>query len=699
MNVESFVYVHVVTYNNKDTIGSCLASLLGQEGVHSMRLCVTDNASQDGTVAEIVRLFGASIEVRQNLSNIGFAAAHNRGITEALRRGAAFVFIANPDLKLEQGALQKLVQALQNDRSAGVSCPKLFRADSTLQPHVSGLLDSTGMYITPAVRHFDRGSNEQDTGRYDGEEYVFGASGAAMLLRAEFIRDVILPGGTEDSLRLFDPLFFAYREDADLAWRGQWYGWKCRYVPAAVGWHMRVVLPSRRRSLAPELNAYSVRNRFLLQLNNFSLAANYHCLAPMLWRNLLVLMGAASIERSSLPALRAAWNLKAQAARNRAYLRKRRRIHPFHMSRWFSFRPYAEPALAAPCKADKPVQRVLAVVANFNSGGCLMRCLQSLSDSIADFKLSVKVLDNASHDKSAEESAARYKKEDFRFVFSPDNLGFAGAINTAAANEEYDALLVLNPDVELEPGCVAALAHVLDAYPEIGAVAPVLRGPDGCIQFNYTIKAFPTLGSTLAELFGLHFVWKTNPWTVRFRLTENPLLRAYLEGTDGQPECPGEDPARPLLVPQPAAACLLIRADAFRAAGGFDETFYPAWFEDVDFCRRLRDCNVNCAVFTGAKARHSGAHSLQSLDPGEFEKMWYLNMLRYWKKHGSKAEYFTVRAALPIALVLRALSISLLPSCRRQAGAKQNSGKVLFALASRLLAPITFKSAANEEKR
>jgi hypothetical protein len=68
----------------------------------------------------------------------------------------------------------------------------------------------------------------------------------------------------------FDADFFAYREDADVAWRAQLLGWRCIYTPAAVGWHVRSVVPGKRRSITPSIKMHSVTNRFLMRIKNAS---------------------------------------------------------------------------------------------------------------------------------------------------------------------------------------------------------------------------------------------------------------------------------------------------------------------------------------------------------------------------------------------------------------------------------------------
>src|SRR6185295_4228689 len=130
------------------------------------------------------------------------------------------------------------------------------------EPLEDSRIDSTGMLFTPAMRHFDRGWHEPDSPYFDRMEYVFGASAAAALFRREMIDDISVDGN------FFDPDFFVYREDADVAWRAQLQGWRCLYTPAAVAHHVRTVTAGNRRTLPAFVNMHSVKNRFLMRIKN-----------------------------------------------------------------------------------------------------------------------------------------------------------------------------------------------------------------------------------------------------------------------------------------------------------------------------------------------------------------------------------------------------------------------------------------------
>src|ERR1044071_9233532 len=96
---------------------------------------------------------------------------------------------------------------------------------SGFRPLPEPRIDSTGIYFTPAMRHFDRGWQQPGGAYSEGIQYVFGASAAAALYRRAMIDDVSIDGN------FFDPDFFVYREDADVAWRAQLLGWRCVYTP------------------------------------------------------------------------------------------------------------------------------------------------------------------------------------------------------------------------------------------------------------------------------------------------------------------------------------------------------------------------------------------------------------------------------------------------------------------------------------
>jgi GT2 family glycosyltransferase len=162
---------------------------------------------------------------------------------------------------------------------------------------------------------------------------VFGATGAACLYRRAMIDDISIDG------EFFDSDFFAYREDADVAWRAQLLGWKCLYTPLARAYHVRSVLPANRRSLPSAINMHSVKNRWLLRIKNMTGPLYRRHWLAITWRDAVVIAVCLLREFSSLRAfvlLARAW---PRAWKKRRIIMQRRRVTDDSLSGWFRSRP------------------------------------------------------------------------------------------------------------------------------------------------------------------------------------------------------------------------------------------------------------------------------------------------------------------------------------------------------------------------
>ena len=327
------VSVTIVTYNSGRFIKRCLESVLAQRYANK-EIIVIDNASSDGTV-DILEQFEDRCQIIYNDENIGFAAAQNQAIRSST---AEWVLTLNPDVLLLPNFIQALVDAGQFDSKIGTVCGKLLTILATFDLPDKPLVDSTGIYFTPMLRHLDRGSQEVDNGHYLKHEYVFGATAAAALYRRQMIDDISI--GEE----FFDPDFFVYREDADVAWRAQLLGWKCIYTPHARGYHVRKVLPGNRRALPPGINMHSVKNRFLMRLKNMTGDLYKRNWLSITTRDIVVLGACLVRERSSLKAF---WyvtrNWKRVMAKRREIM-SRKRVDDDYIASWFRYKPVSSPA-------------------------------------------------------------------------------------------------------------------------------------------------------------------------------------------------------------------------------------------------------------------------------------------------------------------------------------------------------------------
>ena len=341
----SKVSVTVVTYNSGRFIRRCLESVLTQSYAN-LEIVVVDNASTDGTT-DILEQFEDRCHIVYNQENIGFAAAQNQAIRLS---SGEWVLTLNPDVLLLADFVDALVAATGVDKQIGTVCGKLLTLKSNFDIPDRPRVDSTGIYFNTMLRHLDRGSQEIDNGHYLKHEYVFGATAAAALYRREMIEDISIDD------EFFDPDFFVYREDADVAWRAQLLGWRCIYTPHARGYHVRSVLPGNRRALPPEINMHSVKNRFLMRIKNITPDVYWRNWLSITARDLVVLGCCVVREHSSLKAFYYLARNWRRVMEKRRQIMERRRVSDEYMASWFSYSPVSQPAP----KAAKVMARVMA---------------------------------------------------------------------------------------------------------------------------------------------------------------------------------------------------------------------------------------------------------------------------------------------------------------------------------------------------
>lgn len=268
------------------------------------------------------------------------------------------------------------------------------------------------------------------------------------------------------------------------------------------------------------------------------------------------------------------------------------------------------------------------VVVTYNSADvideCLDACLRVPSASVV-------VVDNASQDGTADRVRRR---PDAELIANTTNRGFAGAVNQGfAALENERAILILNPDC----APVAGISELESAVQNegVGAATGRLIGLDGKDQHGFNVRSLPTSASLAFEVLGLNRLWPSNPVNRRYR--------------QSVPDLPSD-------VEQPAAAFLMVRRSAWAAVGGFDESFFPIWFEDVDFCKRLHDAGFRIVFLPEAAARHQGGHSASKLPWGARQLFWYGSLLRYASKHMSASQRCVVGLAVVLACFPRTLA-------------------------------------------
>jgi GT2 family glycosyltransferase len=276
--------------------------------------------------------------------------------------------------------------------------------------------------------------------------------------------------------------------------------------------------------------------------------------------------------------------------------------------------------------------KVSVIIVTWNSGEFINKCLSSLFKNESTLEYEVIVVDNGSLDGSIDK--LDYDHNSVRIIRNQHNLGFAKANNIGIFNACAKTLFLLNPDVTPQVSSIQKLYELLWSDFKIGAVGGKLIGENGEVQVGFNVRAFPTLISVAFDLLLINKIFIRNPINNMYRL----LKMDYSKCQE---------------VDQPAAACLMLKKEVIDIIGLFDERFFPAWFEDVDLCRRIKQGGWRIMYHPGAEFIHVGSHSLDNLSVSDFLLSYYRNMTRYFKKNQGLMVSCIVRILIIFGMVAR----------------------------------------------
>lgn len=279
----------------------------------------------------------------------------------------------------------------------------------------------------------------------------------------------------------------------------------------------------------------------------------------------------------------------------------------------------------------QPTYDVSVVIISFNTCGLLRECLHSLSGETRNLSVEVLVVDNASHDGSAEMVAGEFPA--VRLIRSEVNLGFAAANNRAFAVARGRHVVLLNSDAFVTPESITRAVALMDAHPHVGLGGARLVGRDGAWQPS--ARQFPSLLNKGLILTGL---------AARY-----PRSRFF-----GRADRTWADPEQAAAVDWVPGAFSIIRRQALDAVGWFDESFF-LYYEEVDLCCRLKASGYGIQYWPEMRIVHLGGESSKTVrrlhlsTSGSQLALWRMRSeLLYHRKHYGRFSAWLV-AALEIA--------------------------------------------------
>jgi GT2 family glycosyltransferase len=270
---------------------------------------------------------------------------------------------------------------------------------------------------------------------------------------------------------------------------------------------------------------------------------------------------------------------------------------------------------------------VAVVVVTWNSSAEIAACIAA-AQTIPGTE--IVVVDNASLDDTVSLAA----DTGVRVIANPVNVGFAAAVNQGVRATTAPLILLLNPDACYRTG----INYLVEAFndPDVGGAGGMTLDANGQPQTGFMARNLPTPALLVFEVLGLNRLFSSNPINRHYRCLDLDLCAASA-------------------VEQPAAAFFMFRRQAWQHLGGWDERFWPVWFEDVDFCACLKSAGSKVIFQPLAVAKHTGGHSIHGLPLEIREKYWYGSLLRYAAKHYPSAGFTGVCWAVAAGSIVRAV--------------------------------------------
>ena len=204
------------------------------------------------------------------------------------------------------------------------------------------------------------------------------------------------------------------------------------------------------------------------------------------------------------------------------------------------------------------------VILSYNTRDLLEQALRTVVAAAVDLEVEVIVVDNASHDDSADMVAEKFPQ--VRLIRNPRNVGFAAGNNIAFRQASGRHVLLVNSDTIVRRDSLSCLVRFLDEHPEAGAAGCKILNPDGTLQPD-CMRGFPTPMAAFFKVSGLSRFFSNSPRFARYNMT-------YL------------DPEQTHQVDALSGSCMMVRKQTMDQVGMLDEDYFM-YGEDLDWCFRM----------------------------------------------------------------------------------------------------------------
>ncbi len=218
------ISIIVVSYNTKELLLDCLASIFETVKEISFEVWVVDNNSTDGTIEAIKERYPV-INIIKNTTNLGFAAANNQAFRQMKGH---YALLLNTDIVLTDGAVKEFYDFMEANHKAGMACGQLLNRDGSKQNSIANFPSLLTLFCNETILRILLPKKFPSKRReYLSPLKVDSCIGACLMVRKEAMNDI----------GFFDERYFFFFEETDWAYRMKLGGWAIYFVPTAKIFH------------------------------------------------------------------------------------------------------------------------------------------------------------------------------------------------------------------------------------------------------------------------------------------------------------------------------------------------------------------------------------------------------------------------------------------------------------------------------
>jgi GT2 family glycosyltransferase len=268
------------------------------------------------------------------------------------------------------------------------------------------------------------------------------------------------------------------------------------------------------------------------------------------------------------------------------------------------------------------------VIVSWNTRDLLRQCIRSVIETTENLKYEIFVVDNNSSDNTVE--MVRKEFPQVKLIENKFNAGFAKANNQAIKISEGKYIILLNPDTIVKKDALYNMLKFMENDKNIGIVGCKLLNTDGTLQES--CRRFPDLPTYINILLKTHIVFPNLKCLKRYFMKDMNYDKINE-------------------VDQVMGAALMYRRDVLGEESYLDEDYW-IWFEEVDFCFKVKKQGCKVVYIPHAEIVHYKAQSFNQLMKVRQQKVFNKSLLTYFVKNGTQKETFILKLVFPISLAL-----------------------------------------------